>query len=337
VSSGPEPTPWPPVHLLRGSDPSLVRDHLRHVVDELLGDRDPVLTVEDITIDGRGVEDRAPQLRALVEAAQTPPFLTDRRIVIGRNLNAATADELTSLAAYLGNPLPTSALVLAWESGPVPRRLLDAVKRSGGVNVDTSPQRSQQKQWIASQIAESGVRLDPGAQAAVTAAIGEDIARLRGLLETLESTYGDEVRLSEAEVVPYLGEAGIVAPYELTDAIDRGDAAGAIDRLHRIHGPDRWHALQVMASLQSHFGRMLVLDGARARGERDAAELLGLRGSTYPAKKALEQGRRLGSERVARAVRLLARADLDLRGKSGLPADVVLEVLVARLATLARR
>jgi DNA polymerase-3 subunit delta len=58
--------------------------------------------------------------------------------------------------------------------------------------------------------------------------------------------------------------------------------------------------------------------------------------SPYPARKVLAQGRRLGAERVARAVSLIADADLDLRGMVDWPGDLVIEVLVARLAQLGR-
>jgi DNA polymerase-3 subunit delta len=96
------------------------------------------------------------------------------------------------------------------------------------------------------------------------------------------------------------------------------------------------HPLVVMATLHGHYARMLQLDGAPVSGERDAAQLLGLRGSTYPARKAMQQARRLGHDRIVDAISLLAAADLDLRGAKAWPEDLVLEVLVARLARLAR-
>jgi DNA polymerase-3 subunit delta len=71
-------------------------------------------------------------------------------------------------------------------------------------------------------------------------------------------------------------------------------------------------------------------------GEREAADLLGMKGSSFPAKKALGQTRRLGHDRVVRSIDLLARADLDLRGGKLWPDHLVLEVLVARLATLSK-
>jgi len=79
---------------------------------------------------------------------------------------------------------------------------------------------------------------------------------------------------------------------------------------------------------------MLRLDGAEVRSAEDAAAILKM--SPYPAKKVLEQGRRLGHERVARAIEVIAQADADLRGRLGWPDTLVMEVLVARLAQLAR-
>ena len=57
----------------------------------------------------------------------------------------------------------------------------------------------------------------------------------------------------------------------------------------RVDRPDLaliFHPLVVMASLTNHYNRMLALDGADVRGEKEAAELLGLKGSTFPARDA---------------------------------------------------
>ena len=78
---------------------------------------------------------------------------------------------------------------------------------------------------------------------------------------------------------------------------------------------------------------MLRLDGSGISGEADAAAAVGM--APFPAKKALSQARRLGSAPIARAITLLADADLDLRGIKEWPDELVLEVLVARLSRLA--
>ena len=165
---------------------------------------------------------------------------------------------------------------------------------------------------------------------------GDDPQRLVGVLGTLAGSFAPGTRLGAPQVEPFLGEAGGVPPWELTDALDRGDIPLALAKLHRMTEGGGRHALQIMAPLQSHYGRMLVLDGAAVVGEKDAAKLLGLKGSTFPARKALSQSRKLGHDGVVRSIDLLAAADIDLRGGKAWPDTLVLEVLIARLDGTAR-
>ena len=143
--------------------------------------------------------------------------------------------------------------------------------------------------------------------------------------------------LGPDDVEPFIGDAGGVPPWDLTDALDAGRVSDAVTNVRRMVQGGGRHPLQVMATLTTHYGRMLRLDGSGIRSEKDAAALLGMKGSTYPAKKALAATAKLGSARIARAVRLLAVADVDLRGRTATPPEQVLEVLVARLASLAGR
>jgi DNA polymerase-3 subunit delta len=265
-------------------------------------------------------------------------------VVVGRNASMfTTKDSVAPLVAYLADPLPSTALVLVWEKdtrtgkqgrlGTVPRSLVDAVASAGGVVVDTAPGTGKGRaNWIDDQLRASSLVLDNAARAALVNHLGDDAGRLPGLLSTLEGVFGEGARLSESDVEPYLGEAGDVAPWDLTDAIDAGDVPLALENLQRMLGGGGRHPLQVMATLTNHYLRMLRLDDPDVRGEKAAAEVLGIKGSTFPAKKALAGAQRLGSDRLADVVALLARADLDLHGARAWPPELVVEVLVARLA-----
>jgi DNA polymerase-3 subunit delta len=327
------------VTLLKGDEQSLVRDAVLALVDELVGDADRSLMVEEVDVAVDSADERAAQLRALVDAAQTPPFLTDRRVVVGRGLHSAKADELAGLSDVVAAPLDGTYLVLTWESGAVPKRFAEALKSGGGAQVDVSPGRNA-KTWVNEHLAASGLVLDSAARELLVDRLGEDVGRLRGVIDTLLATFGPKVSLSSDDVEPYLGEAGALAPWALTDAIDKGAIPEALDRLHRMIGPGERGALQIMGSLNGHYSRMLALDGAEVRDQNDAAALLGMRGSTFPAKKALDQSRRLGHDGIVQAFGLLAQADRDLRGERSYPREIadelVMEMLVARLANLSR-
>jgi len=319
-----------PVYLVRGDDPVLTGDAVRDLVAALVGDDDPAFAVEDLVGDDY-------EVAGVVEAAQTPPFFGDRRVVVARSIGRFSAQDVAPLISYLSDPLPTSALVLVAGGGQIARGLLDAVKKTGHVVDAGAPSSGKARQsWLAAQLKESPVKFDARATELLGSHLGEDVGRLPALVELLAAAYGEGSRVGEDEIAPFLGEAGGVAPWELTDAIDRGDTAAAIENLHRLLGNGR-HPLVILASLHNHYTRILRLEGSGAADEKAAAEMLGITGSTFPARKALSQARRLGHDAAARAITLLADADLALKGSIEWPDGLVLEVLVARLSRLGPR
>jgi DNA polymerase-3 subunit delta len=316
------------VHLITGDDESLVLSAIGDLVKRLVGDGDRSLMVDDF--DGGEFE-----LRSVVDAAQTPPFLTERRVVVARGVGRFNADDVAPLVAYLGDPLPTTELVLIGGGGRLPKALTDALKKAGAVIIETAPpSRARERAgWFDDQVREFGLKLDGQALAMLAAWLGEDAGRLQGILETLNATYGAGTTLRSADIAPFLGEAGGVPPWDLTDAIDGGDTTRALQLLHRMMGAGERHPLQVMSILHGHYVKLLMLDGANARDENSAATAMGIKPG-FPAKKAFNQYRRLGGGGTTRAIGLLAQADLDLRGAKEWPEALVMEVLVARLSRL---
>jgi len=314
------------IHLITGDDESLVLSAVTELVHRLVGAEDRTLMVDDFSGDDY-------ELRAVVDAAQTMPFLTDKRVVVARDIGRFTADDVSPLVAYLNDPLPSTDLVMVAGGGRMVKSLTDAAKKAGGTTTNTTPPTSKRDRsmWIEEQVAGAGMMLDSSAMALIAGWMGEEPGRLSGVLETLQSTYGNDRKLSAGDVEPFLGDSGSVPPWDLTDAIDRGDTTAALSMLARMISSR--HPLQVMATLHSHYVRLLKLDGAEANTEQAVADVLGIKAG-FPARKALDQYRRLSSGGVARAIDLLAQADLDLRGQRDLPEELVMEVLVARLSRL---
>ncbi len=329
----------PPVILIKGSDPVLLGDVATTTVADLLGDRDRVECVDELAGDDY-------ELGEAVMAANSVSMFGDR-IVVARNAGNFSAADAAAVITYLDDPNPDSTLVLVWErpvaSGAthhsVPKKLSDAIKKAGGSvrDADAPVQAKQRQSWLDDRLASASVKFEPKAKQAIAEQFGEDVNRVTGLIEVLDGSFAPGTKLTADDIEPFLGGRGSVPPWDLTDAIDKGQVGTAIDKLQRMVGGGDRHPLQIMATLQTHYERMLRLDGAGVRTEAEAAQLLGMKGSTFPAKKALESSRRMGSERIADAVRLLAGADVDLRGATAQPPELVMEVLVGRLARLSGR
>ena len=335
-------------HLVKGDDPILRSDALEAVVAELLGDDDRSLALEDHTVPGRGsdgepggADARGAVVDAVVQAAQSPPFMTAVRVVVLRDIGNLLASDVGPLTQYLADPLESTELVVVAGGGKVPDALAKALKEAKAVEHGVA--RSKVEDVLSDALEGTGITLRPDAVAALTARIGDEAGRVPAIVEVLAAAYPSDARLTAEDVEPYLGEAGGVAPYLLTNAIESGDVAGALEILHRLltaSGPQQpkpMHPLQILAMLHNWARRLARLDDPEVGNSADAIAALGGKVKEFPARKALEQSRRLGTDGIREAYAAIAQADLDLKGARAIPEDAVMEVLVARLAAQTSR
>jgi DNA polymerase III subunit delta len=314
------------VYVFKGSDPVLVGDAVMSQMKASVGTEDRSMVLDEF--DGEYV------LAAVIEAANTPPFIGDKRVVVARNV-AQHKGDLDVLIAFLETAPDDVDLLLEWGSGAISPKLATAVKKAGGIVVDPSPpaKAGDRRAWWNTQITAHEVNLDAGAATLVAEWLGEDVARWPRLADALKVAYGSS-RITSEMLGPFLGGRGDVKPWDLTDAIDAGDTRRAVITVRRLIDAGERHPLQIMAQLHSHIVRIARLDGASVESREDAETVLGVKG--FPADKALKAYRSLGTEGVRKAFELLAAADFDLRGGTGLDEQIVIDVLVARLARLAR-
>jgi DNA polymerase-3 subunit delta len=322
-----------------GSDATMVADALRQAIAEALDGLDPAVALLDVTARDATSDDGA--LARVLEALYTPAFVVERRVVALRDAQSLSADEVRALEAWMGSPTPGTTLLVAFV-GSKSNRLVKAAARVVEVNVGTRAR--DRAAFVEAKLAEYGVRADAAAAEYVAGRVGEDVARVDAIARTLAAIFpGSPVGVEE--VAPYVGDAGGVPPWDLTDAIDRGDVTAALVTARRMLDSRERAGLQVVSILQRHYLAMARLEGSGVRDREAAGERLGM--NAFPAEKAMRGAERLGRERVAQAVRYLAQADADLKGAVSFggrdldhDADVtdltVVEVLVARLASLSR-
>ncbi len=284
-----------PVYLVKGDDAALVAQAVRGLIDDVVGDGDHALVVEEV---GGGAGDEL-NVGAVVDACLTPPFLVDRRVVVVREAGRILTADAPRLVEVLEDPLPTTVLILVGGGGTVPAPLVKAIKAAGQIMEVATSKAGDRKAWLHEHLRAAPVKLEPRAADLLAAHVGEDLGRVEGLLSALSAAYGKGARVTAEDLEPYLGEAGNVPRYELTDAIDKGEPGRALTVLRRMFEAGGLAPIQVLTTLHGHFSNMLLLDGDDVSTERDAAAALGT--APFVAKKALEQSRRLGSRAHCRS------------------------------------
>ena len=205
-------------YLIKGGDASLVAQAVRTLLTDVVGDRDHSLVVEEI---GGSPGDEI-NVGAVVDACMTPPFLVDQRVVILRDAGRLLTADVPRLVDVVSNPLPTTVLIVVGGGGTVPAPLVRAI--AAGQVIDTSVSKAgDRKAWLHDHL-RGPVKLEPRAAQLLGEHVGEDLGRVEGLLTAVCAAYGEGARISVDDLEPYLGEAGNVPRYELTEAISRGEA-----------------------------------------------------------------------------------------------------------------
>lgn len=325
----PDPPLWQgrgvATYLISG-DESLISLELSTLTARLVGDEDRSMMVDDFDC-----SESTFSMAAVADAVTTMSLFLERKVVVIRHLQDLPAEHVDTFVAAVDGCIPEVDLVIT-STGKVLKAISDALKRVkaetiGAVVISNQGERIK---WVESKLVEAGFTYSADAARLIASWFGGDQARVAGLIATLVSTYGEGAKLSRTDIEAFLGEAGSIAPWDLTDAIDKGDATTALTMLHRMMSDS--HPLQILALLANRYAQMMKIDGRGVRTAADAAAILG--GKEFTARKVLEQYQRLGSADVSRAISLIATADVDLRGGKDWQPELVMEVLVARLAKL---
>jgi DNA polymerase-3 subunit delta len=324
------------VWLVTGSEPALVSEEIARLTRQLLEGTDRSLALDEFAASDNPEE----LIWTLVGTCGTGPFLADRRVVVLRDLGQFTGEQLGPLIDYIKQPLDSTRLVLGAGGGQLSAKLLNSVKASPTATlVNTDPGSGKAASgWIHERLVRAPVRLSHPAAELLEQHLGEDLARLSSLLDTLAAAYGRDAQIGPEQLEPYLGQAGTVPPWDFTDAIDRGQPALALQLLHRLMSAGERHPLVVLAILHRHFSNVLKVQAPSVRTEAQAAAALGIAQgrSTFPAKKALDAARKLGPRGAGDAIMMLADAELDIKGRTGMDPETVMDILVARLCRMSK-
>ncbi|MGH8824863.1 MAG: DNA polymerase III subunit delta [Jiangellaceae bacterium] len=243
----------------------------------------------------------------------SPSLFATRRVLVVRGVQDVADPTAQALAAYAARPADDVHVVLVHPGGAKGKRLLDDLRASGAheVGCERVTRPDDQVEFVRSEVAAAGGRIDQGAARRLVEAVGGD---LRGLASAAAQLAADaEGRVVDTAVVAtYFEGRAEVKGWVVADRAVEGRTADALEQL-------RW-ALEtgtdpvlVTAALATAVRSLARLAGA-PRGVRDAdlARDLGV----PPWKVRILRGQLRGwtPSGLVRAIRAVAAADLRVKG-----------------------
>ena len=298
-----------------------------------------------------------------LDRAQTPSLMAPFQVLFLRNLKVlygrgSKKEEFAAIDTYFRSPNPQALLLFVADHIRIPtdlRRMdyqdkerFDRIRETLGDWCGTVElarvDESDAMRWVIDAAESRSVRFDPDAARELVDSLGADMMLISSEFEKLllyvsaggPNSARNRVTLGEVETMVLAAKQRSL--YELTDAISAKDRPRALALLHGLlnasdGGEDA--AIGHLYMLARTFRQMLVILEKNVRDSRAIWQALwqGFRMPPFAAEDLIRQARRYKSRReLTRALRLVARADLELRSS---PANklLVLERLILDLSS----
>ena len=293
----------------------------------------------------------------VLDRAQTPSLMAPFQVLFVRNVRqlytrGAKKEEFASLDRYFRSPNPQALLIFIADFLRIPadvrrmdmddksrfERLNETLGEHCGMVELARVNEDDAMRWIVSTAQEAGTRMDADAARELVDALGADMMCISSELEKLLLYAIGRGRIALGDVETMVLGAKQRSLYELTDAISSRNRARALALLQGLLNSSDGaedSAIGHLYMLAKTFRQMLVILEKNVRDQRAIWQALwqGFRIPPFAADDLIHQARRYKSRReLTRALRLIARADLELRSS---PPDkrLVLERLVYDLAS----
>ncbi|MCU1250338.1 MAG: polymerase delta subunit, partial [Edaphobacter sp.] len=288
----------------------------------------------------------------ILDRAQTPSLMAPFQVLFVRNLKnlygrGSKKEEFAALDSYFRSPNPQALLLFVADHLRVPTdlrkmdyqdkdrydRIRDTLGDCCGLVELARVDENDAIKWVTATAESRNIKFDPDAARELVDALGADMMLIASEFEKLLLYVEGKNRVTLGDVETMVLAAKQRSLYELTDAISLRDRPRALLLLHGLlnasdGGEDA--AIGHLYMLARTFRQMLIISEKNVHDPRAIWQVLwqGFRMPPFAAEDLIKQARRYKSRReLTRAIRVVARADLELRSS---PANklLVLERLI---------
>jgi DNA polymerase-3 subunit delta len=293
----------------------------------------------------------------VLDRAQSPSLMAPFQAIFVRNVKqlytrGAKKDEFAALDRYFRSPNPQAVILFVADFVRIPsdlrrmemddknrfERLTETLGAHCGMVELARVSEDDAMRWVAATAQQMGTQIESDAAHELVDSLGADMMMISSELEKLLLYAQQRGRITLGDVETMVLSAKQRSLYELTDAIsarNRVKALALLEGLLNSSDAGEDAAIGHLYMLAKTFRQMLVILEKNVRDSRAIWQALwqGFRMPPFAAEDLIRQARRYKSRRdLTRALRLIARADLELRSS---PPDkrLVLERLVYELAS----
>jgi DNA polymerase-3 subunit delta len=160
----------------------------------------------------------------IVNLAQTLPFMSERRTVIAKEIEALKAGDLEELIAYLKDPSPSTCLILLANQPRFEKKtVINAVESHGAVTRFFALLDREIVPWINGWAKAKGLTIQNDAAQYVWQTLGNDLQAIGNELEKTSVFLKDRKTIGLEDVKSVVGDFREYTSFDLAEAVKKSD------------------------------------------------------------------------------------------------------------------
>lgn len=261
-----------PVYVLHGEE--------GYFIDALVREFENLLPVDEREFNLNVLYAPRIDISQIPEICHRVPMFSDFQVVILKEAQSVRATDLNVLVKYVGNPSPSTILVVAGRGALLKGDFMTAAKKSDNVTVFESKKIYEKDLpgYITDFINSRGLNVQPKALEMLSEYIGPDLSRLYNETSKLIDILGQGATVTPEAIERHVGFSKSFNAFELVDALSVKDSK----KVYRIAdyfraNPKAVPLVMATASIFSFFSDLLVTYFVKDNTERGIMAALGIK------------------------------------------------------------
>lgn len=266
----------------------------------------------------------------LVNLCQTLPFMSEKRLVIAKDLDAFKAPDLEELTPYLKDPSPSTCLVMVSNEGRYEKKAVTSAVEAHGAVIRFFPLLDREiVPWIEGWAKARGLSVQRDAAQYLWQTVGNDLQKIGNELEKVAIFIKEKKTITFDDMKSVVGDFREYSSFDLAAAIGAKNREKAFLILTRLMQEGE-APVGLLGSISWNFRRLLQAKSMEAAGAGKDEIIKKLRIIFHQAPQFQEQMRRYSIDELQKIFTVMLNADKALKS-SGLPGKLVLERMILRM------
>ncbi len=270
------------------------------------------------------------QLSSVINSAYTHPLVSSKRLIIIKNIEQLKEADKELLLKYTNQPSLSTILVLDTSLNDLRGEFWQKLSQRAKVSYFKPKQGREVSDWILNEAKKEGKIISLPTVMLLENKIGPDLTALKKTIGQLSLYAYPKKEITKEDVELLVGKDYLNGTFDLLRALNKKEVAKTIEILNELWSENK-SAPEILGLLAWHFRRLLKVKELMQNkiSKYDLAGQLNIK-NNYQLEMILKDAQAFTISRLRQIFKLLAQADLSLRGHRGLEKNI-LEFLLIKI------